>query len=46
MDQEIRTMHSQSGNREIFFGNETDEFTEELFEYFLSKRIRKINQEN
>ena len=45
MDQEIRTIHSQSGNREILFGNEIDEFTEERFEYFLSKRTRKINQE-
>ena len=34
---EIRTMHTNSNNREIVMGSKTDEITEELFKSFLQK---------
>ena len=34
---ETRTTHAKSNNVEIMMGSETDEITEDLFEFFLQK---------
>ena len=41
---EMRTMHSKSDNIEIIIGNETDEITEELFEYLLQKHQKGLEK--
>ena len=41
---ETRTMHTEGNNVEIMIGSETDEFIEELFEFFLQKYQEELEE--
>ena len=42
--EEIRTMHSKSDNIEILIGNETGEIIEDLFDYFLQRYQKGLEE--
>ena len=42
--EEIRTMHSKSDNIKILIGNETDEIIEDLFDSFLQKYRKGLEE--
>ena len=42
--EEIRTIHSKSDNIEILIGNETDEIIEDLFDSFLQKYKKGLEE--